>query len=38
MKYCKKCLMPDTRPNLYINKEGVCGACIFEFEEKPKID
>ena len=25
--YCKKCLYPDTKPNLFINKEGVCSAC-----------
>ncbi len=37
MKYCKKCVQPDTRPGIYFNKEGVCGACLFE-EEKKKID
>ena len=21
--YCKKCLYPDTKPNLFINDEGV---------------
>ena len=26
--YCKKCLYPDTKPNLFINNEGVCSACI----------
>ena len=25
--YCKKCLYPDTKPNLFINNEGVCSAC-----------
>ena len=28
MKYCKKCLMPDTRPGLTFNDQGVCAACI----------
>jgi len=27
MKYCKKCLMPDTRPGLTFDKDGVCAAC-----------
>jgi len=27
MKYCKKCVMPDTRPGLYLDEEGVCQAC-----------
>jgi N-acetyl sugar amidotransferase len=37
MKYCKKCIQPDTRPGIYFNDEGICGACIYE-EEKKKID
>ncbi|MED4402768.1 N-acetyl sugar amidotransferase [Metabacillus fastidiosus] len=37
MKYCKKCLQPDTRPNIKFNTEGVCYACLYE-EEKSKID
>lgn len=27
MKYCKKCVMPDTRPGIQFDKEGVCSAC-----------
>lgn len=27
MKYCKKCVMPDTRPGIKFNEEGVCSAC-----------
>lgn len=23
MKYCKKCILPDTRPNIEINKKGL---------------
>lgn len=37
MKYCKKCLQPDTRPGIYFDENGVCGACLWE-EEKKKID
>lgn len=35
MNYCKRCIMPDTRPDQYFNKEGICNACIsFDFQKK----
>ena len=37
MKVCKKCIQPDTRPKVYFNEEGICGACLWE-EEKKSID
>jgi N-acetyl sugar amidotransferase len=27
MKYCKKCLMPDTRPGIQFHKDGICAPC-----------
>lgn len=27
LTYCKKCLMPDTKPDLYLDGEGFCNAC-----------
>ena len=27
MKYCTKCVMPDTRPGITFNEDGVCSAC-----------
>mgnify|MGYP003323402646 CR=1 FL=1 len=27
MKYCKKCVYPDTKPGLIFDKEDVCNAC-----------
>ena len=27
MKYCVKCVMPDSRPGITFNEEGVCSAC-----------
>ena len=27
MKYCKNCILPDTRPNIRIDPDGVCNAC-----------
>ena len=26
MKYCKKCILPNTRPNLKINEKGLCNS------------
>ncbi len=35
MNYCKRCIMPDTRPDQYLNNKGVCNACIsFDFQKK----
>ena len=34
MKICKKCIQPDTRPGIYFNGEGVCGACLWEEKKK----
>ena len=28
MKYCKKCVMPDTRPGIKFNEEGICYPCL----------
>lgn len=28
MKFCKCCIMPDTRPGITFNEEGVCIACL----------
>ena len=37
MKYCNKCLYPDTKPLLRFNEEGICDACTGAIE-KEKID
>ncbi|MBL77128.1 MAG: flagellin modification protein, PseA [Chloroflexi bacterium] len=37
MQYCKKCLYPDTKPQIIFNEEGVCSACV-NHEKKKKID
>ena len=37
MKYCTKCLFPDTKPDLGLDKNGVCDACRYS-EEKRVID
>ena len=37
MRYCKKCVMPDTRPGISFNEEGVCSACQ-AYENRKNID
>lgn len=37
MKYCKKCLQPDTRPGIAFDDEQICFACRYE-ESKSQID
>lgn len=37
MKYCKKCLFPDTKPELTFDENDICDACR-NAEEKEKID
>ena len=27
LKYCKKCILPSTRPNLHLNAQGICSGC-----------
>ena len=34
MKYCTKCVMPDTRPGSIFNKDGVCQACVNHEKQK----
>ena len=37
MKYCTNCLLPDTKPDLQFDENGICDACRAA-EEKEKID
>lgn len=37
MKYCKRCLQPDTRPGIIFDENEICYACLYE-QEKKKID
>ena len=37
MEICTNCIQPNTRPGIYFNEEGVCGACLWG-KEKNKID
>ena len=37
LKFCTRCVMPDTKPDLLIDDEGVCSACR-SFEQRTEID
>lgn len=37
MKYCSRCVTPDSRPNIRLDDEMVCNACR-SFEQRPAID
>ena len=38
MKICKKCVMPDTRPRLKFDENGICAACEWHHIKKTEID
>lgn len=37
LKYCTKCLYPNTKPDLYFNEQGICSACT-AFEQRKSIN
>ncbi len=37
IRYCRRCVMPDTKPDLAIDAEGVCSACRY-FEARKEVD
>lgn len=38
VKHCKRCLFPETKPDLYFNDEGVCSACMAAEAKNKNID
>lgn len=38
MRYCARCVIPDTRPNVVLDDEGVCNACRTHSERREEID
>lgn len=37
LKYCVRCVMPHTKPDLHIDEEGVCNACR-SYEKRKEVD
>ncbi|MEQ1883140.1 MAG: hypothetical protein ABL878_19480, partial [Burkholderiales bacterium] len=37
LKYCFRCVMPDTKPDLHLDAEGICNACR-SYEHRVEVD
>lgn len=37
LNYCTRCVMPDTKPDLQLDEEGVCNACR-SYERRVEVD
>ncbi|MDO5601946.1 MAG: N-acetyl sugar amidotransferase, partial [Oscillospiraceae bacterium] len=37
MKYCTRCTMPDTRPGITFDENGVCSACL-HYDARKEVD
>lgn len=38
IRYCKKCLFPETKPDLLFNEDGICSACVAAEDKNQGID
>lgn len=38
IKYCTRCLFPETKPDLFFNEDGVCSACVSAEQKGASID
>jgi N-acetyl sugar amidotransferase len=38
IKFCKRCLFPETKPDLHFNDDGVCSACVGANNKDKNID
>lgn len=37
IRYCRRCIMPETKPDLFIDAEGICSACR-SFEQRKEVN
>lgn len=37
IRYCKRCIMPETKPDLHIDQDGICSACRY-YEKRREIN
>ena len=37
MKYCTRCIMPESKPDLWFDERGVCSACL-NYEKRVEVD
>ena len=38
MRYCQRCILPNTRPGIQIGSDGICNACVGHDEKDKLID
>ena len=38
MKYCKNCLFPETKPDLFFDNNGNCSACLTSLKKSNNIN
>ena len=38
MKFCSKCVMPNTKPDLHFDEDGICDACNSQSNKNKDID
>jgi len=38
IRYCTKCVFPETKPDLHFNEEGICSACVAAEQKNKGID
>ena len=38
LKYCKKCVFPNSKPDLSFDKDGICSACKSAEQKNSGID
>lgn len=37
LTYCRQCVMPDTKPDLFLDEDGVCNACR-SYEQRKEVN
>lgn len=37
IRYCQRCIMPETKPDLFIDAAGICNACR-QIDRRPEVD
>ena len=37
LRYCTRCVMPETKPDLFIDGDGICSACR-NYEHRQTVD
>ena len=38
LRFCKKCVFPETKPDLYLNEDQICSACLSASVKRQQID